>query len=608
MSSSERENSSDCGSLQVLVTREEMSSVKCDVKDTVRRRIPIISWLPYYTWDKLLQDCLAGLTVGLTAIPQGIAYAIVAGLPAQYGLYSGFVGCFVYLFLGGSKDITIGPTAIMALMSQSYTSRLGPDGVVLLCFLSGCVISAFGILQLGFLVDFISMPVTSGFTNAAAITIAASQLKSLIGLTGGGNSFIDSIRAVIENIKDTSLWDTVLGISSIALLVGLKQLRGDRRGSWVYKIIWVLSLARNAVVVILATVLAYIFYINGIEAFKLTGTIAEGLPPFGLPPFSICYNNRTYNFGETVSELGSSLISVPLIAILESIAIAKAFGESETMEIKLESDYPVFARFWISIVFPWHFYFYPPPSEGAFLGRHPGDAGSRRVQHTWKFFSLDADHRKFHAYRRQQCLGCPDPNGGSGDRCVGPFGLRIADFDLRIYTKGRVSGGDNSRHVLHAGIRDVQGTLAYEKGRYNPSDRDDRLLRIPELGIRYDHRYSRESRSPFVFYREARRPRGRRRGRTRRPSTPHHPETISEFPRGRIPEGRSNRQMRIEGRKYTGDFGRSSRSQDRRNGGEKFEISPNRFGVEETDADILELDTGCPSHLGKLRRLVGRTF
>ncbi|XP_020708385.2 sodium-independent sulfate anion transporter-like isoform X4 [Athalia rosae] len=331
-----RVRDSDVTYAAVPASREEMSSVKCDVKDTVRRRIPIISWLPYYTWDKLLQDCLAGLTVGLTAIPQGIAYAIVAGLPAQYGLYSGFVGCFVYLFLGGSKDITIGPTAIMALMSQSYTSRLGPDGVVLLCFLSGCVISAFGILQLGFLVDFISMPVTSGFTNAAAITIAASQLKSLIGLTGGGNSFIDSIRAVIENIKDTSLWDTVLGISSIALLVGLKQLRGDRRGSWVYKIIWVLSLARNAVVVILATVLAYIFYINGIEAFKLTGTIAEGLPPFGLPPFSICYNNRTYNFGETVSELGSSLISVPLIAILESIAIAKAFAKGRSLDATQE--------------------------------------------------------------------------------------------------------------------------------------------------------------------------------------------------------------------------------------------------------------------------------
>lgn len=138
-------------------------------------------------------------------------------------------------------------------MAQDYVAKLGEDGAVsgyrmisllifthnipdvidrfdkrynprqvLLCFLMGCVILLLGLLHLGFLVDFISMPVTCGFTNAAAITIAASQLKSLLGLSGSGNGFIDSLTAVFGNLKSIGIWDTLLGLSSILMLVGLK--------------------------------------------------------------------------------------------------------------------------------------------------------------------------------------------------------------------------------------------------------------------------------------------------------------------------------------------------------------------------------------------------
>ena len=93
-----------------------------------------------------ISDLIAGITVGLTVIPQGIAYAVVAGLPAQYGLYSAFMGCFVYTIFGSAKDITIGPTAIMALMTNTY-AKYGPEYAVLLAFLSGFLILIFGLLQ-----------------------------------------------------------------------------------------------------------------------------------------------------------------------------------------------------------------------------------------------------------------------------------------------------------------------------------------------------------------------------------------------------------------------------------------------------------------------------
>ncbi|XP_018357911.1 PREDICTED: sodium-independent sulfate anion transporter-like isoform X4 [Trachymyrmex cornetzi] len=300
-------------------------SQSCNLKRLLLRRIPILAWLPLYSWSKLLQDTLAGLTVGLTAIPQGIAYAIVAGLPAQYGLYSSFMGCFVYLVFGSCKDVTVGPTAIMALMVQKYVNSMGEDIAVLVCFLSGAVITFMGILHLGFLVDFISMPVISGFSNAAAIIIATSQLGTLLGIKGRSDSFIDAISHVVKHINETQLWDTVLGVCSMVLLILFKKLPGKKQGTPFQKFMWLISLARNAIVVMAGILIAYELYSHDIKPFQITGNITEGLPPFSLPPFTIVNGNHTYTFTEIVSELSSSILSIPLIAILESIAIAKAF-------------------------------------------------------------------------------------------------------------------------------------------------------------------------------------------------------------------------------------------------------------------------------------------
>lgn len=140
----------------------------------------------------------------------------------QYGLYSGFVGCFVYLIFGSCKDITIGPTAIMALMVQRYVTA-SPDLAVLATFLSGLVIFLLSLLNLGFIVQFISFPVTVGFTTAAAITIASGQLKSFFGLTSGSsNEFLESWENIFEHFDEIKLWDTVLGVSTLIILLILK--------------------------------------------------------------------------------------------------------------------------------------------------------------------------------------------------------------------------------------------------------------------------------------------------------------------------------------------------------------------------------------------------
>ncbi|XP_057330225.1 sodium-independent sulfate anion transporter isoform X1 [Microplitis mediator] len=319
-----------------LLHRDMTVPVRVRVKEVLVRKLPILGWLPLYTWGKFLQDALAGITVGLTAIPQGIAYAVVAGLPAQYGLYSSFVGCFVYLIFGSVREVTIGPTAITALLVQPFVLKFGNDFAVLMCFLCGCIITLMGLLHIGFLVNFISMPVICGFTNAAALIIGASQLHTLFGIQGRTETFIDSIVKVGKNIREIKLWDTVLGVASIITLVCLKQLPGSRSGSPVKKIMWLLSLGRNAVVVIAGIILAYTLSLYDNNPFHITGNITEGLPAIKLPPFSTEFNNTRYEFTDMVRELGGSLASVSLIAILECIAIGKTFAKGKSLDANQE--------------------------------------------------------------------------------------------------------------------------------------------------------------------------------------------------------------------------------------------------------------------------------
>lgn len=315
-------------------------------KDVINKRVPITSWLPQYKLGYLPQDILAGITVGLTAIPQGIAYAGVAGLPPQYGLYSGIMGCFVYLILGSCKDVNIGPTAIMALMIQPHVETLGPDIAVLACFLTGCVILLLGILQLGFLVDFISFPVVSGFTSAAAITIGSSQLKGLFGLKKGSNDFLPAWEAVFTHIQDAKLGDSLLSFGSIIFLLVAKKLgqygnreykpEWTRARNFLGRFLWMFSLSRNAIIVLFGTFLAWCLSENGKVPFAIIGSVGQGMPPIGLPPFSTEYKNQTYEFPDMAKQLGTTIIFMPLVAILESIAITKAFSKGKSVDATQE--------------------------------------------------------------------------------------------------------------------------------------------------------------------------------------------------------------------------------------------------------------------------------
>nr|CAD7202873.1 unnamed protein product [Timema douglasi] len=226
----------------------------------------------------------------------------------DYGLYSSFMACFVYTIFGSCKDSPVGPTAIAAILTRENLHGLGPEFAVLMCFLCGCVVMLMGILQLGFLIDFISGPVSVGFTSAAAIIIATTQIKDLLGLSFPGSKFLDKAKDIPVGPADTNKRTT------------LQKVLGQ--------MLWLISTGRNILVVVVCAVMAYTFKLHDVEPFLLTGYVKPGLPPFQPPPFTATVGNTTYSFLDMTSSLGSALFVVPLLAILENVALAKVFYDS----------------------------------------------------------------------------------------------------------------------------------------------------------------------------------------------------------------------------------------------------------------------------------------
>ncbi|CAG9767312.1 unnamed protein product [Ceutorhynchus assimilis] len=317
------------------------------LKSFAKTRVPILRWAPQYTTKKLISDCIAGFTVGLTVMPQALAYATLGGLEPQYGLYSAFAGCFIYTIFGSIKDITIGPTALMALMTYQQVIGRNSDYAILLCFLTGVVQLIMAVLHLGVLVDFISIPVTVGFTSATSVIIGSSQLGSLLGIPIKSNQFFETMTKVVQNIHLTRLTDFGLGVGCIVallLLRKLKDLKVHKKGTKPTKTqstlnytLWLISTSRNALVVILCSTAAYLYEAyGGGSPFRLTGNVKSGLPEFKVPPFTTMLNNSTKTFPDMLSDLGSSVFLVPIIAVLGNVAIAKAFASGEIIDATQE--------------------------------------------------------------------------------------------------------------------------------------------------------------------------------------------------------------------------------------------------------------------------------
>jgi SulP family sulfate permease len=154
----------------------------------IKKAFPIASWLPGYKKELLKGDLSAGLTVGIMLIPQGMAYALIAGMPPVYGLYASIIPQLIYAILGTSRQLSVAPVAMDSLLVATGVSVLATEGTyayigfaILLAFFMGIFQFGLGLLRLGFITNLLSKPVISGFTSAAALIIGLNQLKYLLG-------------------------------------------------------------------------------------------------------------------------------------------------------------------------------------------------------------------------------------------------------------------------------------------------------------------------------------------------------------------------------------------------------------------------------------------
>uniref|UniRef100_A0A336MYE0 CSON006347 protein n=2 Tax=Culicoides sonorensis TaxID=179676 RepID=A0A336MYE0_CULSO len=325
-------------------------------KKMLFKRVPILNWLPKYRMDDAVGDLIAGITVGLTVIPQALAYSGIAGLDAQYGLYGSFLGCFIYILLGSDKNIPMGPTAIASLLTFQI-ARGSWEKAVLLCFLSGIIELLMGLFGLGFLIDFVSGPVGSGFTSAVSLIILTSQVKDLFGINAKGNTFVEIWASIFKDIHNIRVGDTVMGCSCIVVLLFMRKFssikigpKEDTQKSWFQKLfnksMWLIATARNAIIVVATGLISYFMIQNGHgDVLKIIGDIPAGLPTFQPPPFSIPeVKNETTgeiiqeyeSFIDMVSFIGSGIIVIPLIALLENMAICKAFANGKPIDATQE--------------------------------------------------------------------------------------------------------------------------------------------------------------------------------------------------------------------------------------------------------------------------------
>ena len=287
----------------------------------VKKFLPILSWLPNYKKDYLRGDITAGLTVGIMLIPQGMAYAMIAGLPPVYGLYAGMIPQVIYAIFGTSRQLGVGPVAMDSLLVAAAVSVIAEVGsheyivlAILLAFMMGIIQLVLGLFRMGFLVNFLSRPVISGFTSAAALIIGLNQLKHLLGIEIERSNYISNIiyDAAVQFFSVN--WIALgIGIAGIIILKNIKK---------VHKAI------PGALVVVVMGIVVVKFLGLDQTGVQIVGLVPQGLPAFEIPDL------QSVHFRKLIP----AALTLALIAFMEAVSVAKALQAKHKNEYEVDPN------------------------------------------------------------------------------------------------------------------------------------------------------------------------------------------------------------------------------------------------------------------------------
>jgi SulP family sulfate permease len=291
---------------------------------SIERIIPIVGWLRGYNAAALADDSMAALIVTIMLIPQSLAYALLAGLPPEAGLYASMLPLAGYAIFGSSRALAVGPVAVVSLLTAAAVGKVAAAGgadyaaaAIALALLSGVLLVAMGLLRLGFIANLLSHPVISGFITASGVLIAASQLKHLLGVAGGGDTLVEILASLAPNLGATDAATLAIGALTIGFLVWARGalrpllLRLGLRPQAAAMI----SRAGPAAAVVVSTAAVALL---GLDAggVRIVGAIPQGLPPLTLPSLD----------PQLWLQLLPAAALISLIGFAESVSVAQTLA------------------------------------------------------------------------------------------------------------------------------------------------------------------------------------------------------------------------------------------------------------------------------------------
>lgn len=300
------------------------------------RYFPVLRWGRSYSASFFVDDALAAVIVTIMLIPQSLAYAMIAGLPPEIGLYASMTPLIAYAVFGTSNTLAVGPVAVVSLMTASAVGRIaesgGPEYIVAaaaLALITGIILLALGLMRLGFLANFLSHPIIAGFITASGVLIAASQLKHVLGVPAHGETLVAILQSLASHLAQTNLVTLIIGAGSILFLFLTRAylqnlLRNAGLGETLASAI---AKAGPLLAVIGATVFVAALHLDT-KGVAIVGDIPSGLPPLTAP---------TFDTG-LWRELTGAAFLIAIIGYVESVSVAQTLAAKRRERIDLDQE------------------------------------------------------------------------------------------------------------------------------------------------------------------------------------------------------------------------------------------------------------------------------
>ncbi|KZL27415.1 SulP family inorganic anion transporter [Pseudovibrio sp. WM33] len=301
-----------------------------------RRYLPVLTWGRNYNKDSFSNDMIAAVIVTIMLIPQSLAYALLAGLPPEAGLYASILPIILYAIFGTSRALAVGPVAVVSLMTAAAIGQIADSGTagyaiaaLTLAMLSGGILLLMGVFKLGFLANFLSHPVIAGFITASGVLIASSQLKHILGVDAKGHTLVEIVFSIWEHLGEANLATILIGVSATLFLfwvrkgmkpmllnLGLKPRLAD-----------VLTKAGPVAAVVVTTAVTWIFGL-GQAGVKIVGAVPQSLPPLSMPSFS----------SELIGALFIPALLISIIGFVESVSVAQTLAAKKRQRIDPDQE------------------------------------------------------------------------------------------------------------------------------------------------------------------------------------------------------------------------------------------------------------------------------